>query len=107
MSFLPFYNHSGYGYIAYKESWEAITHMNNKEFFETVPLGLCVVQRDGGTFKILYANHAFLYLLRNPAYVTPFDVLEKPLAEIWPGKTMAELLRKLKTPAPPRDVTIP
>ena len=81
--------------------------MNNKEFFETVPLGLCVVQRDGGTFKILYANHAFLYLLRNPAFVTPFDVLEKPLAEIWPGKTMADFLRKLKTPTPPRDVTLP
>ncbi|MDB5491294.1 MAG: sensory box histidine kinase/response regulator [Micavibrio sp.] len=81
--------------------------MINKEFFETVPLGLCVVQRGGATFKILYANHAFLYLLRNPAFVTPFDVLGQPLAGIWPNRAMSGLIQKLKTPSPPRDFTLP
>jgi two-component system sensor histidine kinase/response regulator len=81
--------------------------MINKEFLETVPLGICVVKRDRGAFPILYANHAFLYLLRNSDYVTPFDVEDRPLADIWPSKAMAGLIQKLKTPAPPRDFTLP
>lgn len=81
--------------------------MMNKEFFETVPLGICVVQRDRSAFKILYTNHAFLYLLHDSKYVTPFDVLDQPLADIWPSKAMGGLIQKLKTPAPPRDFTLP
>lgn len=79
---------------------------NNKEFFETIPLGVCVVERDRKDFKILFANHIFLYQLKDKRFVTPHDVIGEPLADVWGAANIGDLIKKLKAPNPPRDFTI-
>lgn len=90
----------------------------NREFFENVPLGLCLLRHDdaadnGGALDILFANHAMIYMLRppkgveGPAIAGPFDVIGRSLDEIWPSPSICDLVKKLKNGQPPRDITLP
>lgn len=80
--------------------------MNAKEFFESVPLGVCVVRRDHRDLRLLFVNHTLLYLLKS-RFHTPFAALDKPLAELWPNPEIRDLVRKLCGNSPPRDFTLP
>ncbi|MCB9991947.1 MAG: response regulator [Rhodospirillales bacterium] len=88
--------------------------MKNKEFYDNIPIGICVVRRDRQRMEILYANHALTHMMKRPALwqgksamVSPQDIIGQVLEEAWPSKDMEELVRKLKSPVPPKDYTLP
>lgn len=78
-----------------------------KEFLESIPFGVCIVRRDRKDPVILYTNHAFIYLMKNRDYTSPFVVKGQPLTKVWPSRTIEPVARKLKSGNPPRDETIP
>ncbi|MGZ9109084.1 MAG: response regulator [Micavibrio sp.] len=77
-----------------------------KEFLESVPLGVCVVRRDQKDLKILFANHSFVYLLKNKNLATPFDIQGVPLGQIWPSRSIESFIHKLNSPHPPHEETL-
>ncbi len=88
--------------------------MQIKDFYEQVPIGLCVVRRDRKTLDILYVNHGLTHMMKPPSLwhgkggpVSPADLIGKPLLEVWPSQEMEALVRKLKSTVPPRDYTLP
>lgn len=83
---------------------------NSKEFFESIPLGVCVVKRDRKDLEVLFANHALIYMLRagkKTAFVTPYDVIGLTLSEIWPSRQIKKLSQRLLGTTPPQDFTLP
>lgn len=80
--------------------------MQSRDFYESVPLGVCVVRRDRRDFPVLYANHALLYLLKS-GYASAFEIRDMPLAQLWPNPEMGKLLGRLKGNTPPRDHIMP
>lgn len=80
--------------------------MQSKEFYESVPLGVCVVRRDGHDFPILYANHALLYMLKS-GYASSFETEGIPLSCLWPNPEIENLVAKLKNTVPPHNFILP
>lgn len=80
--------------------------MQSKEFYESVPLGVCVVRRDRQDFPVLYVNHALLYLLKS-GYASSFEAETLPLSALWPNPEIAGLITRLKNTVPPRDFILP
>lgn len=78
-----------------------------REFLETIPLGVCVIGRDDLELPVLYANHAFLYFLKDKSIAMPADVAGKPVTEIWPHPAIEGLARRLRRGNAPRDVILP
>jgi len=78
-----------------------------KEFLETVPLGVCVVSRQTPDLCILFANYSFVYLLKNKNFASPFNLIDRPIAQIWPSQRMETLVQRLNGKHPPREDTIP
>lgn len=68
--------------------------------FDTVPVGVCVLRRDRGDMTCLYANTALESLLG-------INLVGRPFEEIWPSKDTAELAKKLRSPVPPIEATLP
>lgn len=83
----------------------SIEVMQSREFFESIPLGVCVVRRDRLDPGVLFVNHALLYML-NAGFASPHDVVDKNLEDFWPGEDIQNLARKLRSPNPPRDYTV-
>lgn len=67
--------------------------------YDDIPIGVCVVRRDRQDLTVLYANPA----LRKALGATD----DRTLETLWSGPEMAELAKKLKSPAPPRSATLP
>jgi signal transduction histidine kinase/DNA-binding response OmpR family regulator len=80
--------------------------MQSKEFYESVPLGVCVVRRDRRDFTILYVNHALLYLLKS-GFASSFEAQGNPLSALWRNPEINDLVAKLKSTTPPRDFILP
>lgn len=78
-----------------------------KEFLESVPLGICLVSRQDGDFRVRFANHAFVFSLKNRDLATPFALLDHPLSAIWPSRRIDSFIKKLGSAHPPRDYTLP
>lgn len=78
-----------------------------KEFLESVPLGVCIVSRQTPDLRILFANHSFVYLLKNRNIAAPFDLIDRPLARILASPRMEKLVHRLNGKHPPRDDTMP
>lgn len=78
-----------------------------KEFLESVPLGICLVSRQDGDLRVRFANHAFVFSLKNRDLATPFALLDLPLSAIWPSRRIDSLIKKLNTAHPPREFTLP
>lgn len=68
--------------------------------FNTIPIGLLVLTRDRKNLTCLYANPAMQSLLGNPC-------IQGELENIWPAPETTELARKLKSPTPPGEATLP
>ncbi|HEY8189249.1 MAG TPA: response regulator, partial [Micavibrio sp.] len=61
---------------------------------------------DRRNFRILFVNHALLYLLK-PGFASSHEVAGMSLSDFWPGDGIQGLIRKLRTASPPRDYTVP
>ena len=72
----------------------------NLSVFDDIPIGLCVLKRDRKDLTCLYANRALKTMLGT-------DVEGRTLEDIWPGMETAELAKKLKSPTPPHEATLP
>ena len=88
--------------------------MNSKEFYDQIPIGICLVKRDRRRMEILYANHALTHMMKKPSLwqgksemVSPKDIIGQTLIEAWPSVEMEALVKKLKSPVPPKDFTLP
>ncbi len=68
--------------------------------FEHIPIGVCVIRRDRKTLSCQYMNASFQAMTQAKP-----EGLE--LEEIWPCPETAELARKLKSPTPPAEATLP
>lgn len=66
--------------------------------YDDIPIGVCVVKRDRKDLAVLYANPAIRRALSAEMAAT--------LETLWPGTDMADLAKKLRSPAPPRTATI-
>ena len=74
-----------------------------RAFYDKAPVGVCIVKRDRSkTMPVLYSNRAFQSLLGK----TAARLNEAPLADIWPGKDSAKLIKKLSGATTPRDFTL-
>ena len=80
--------------------------MKSKEFYESVPLGVCVVRRDRRDFPVLYVNHNLLYMLKS-GYASSFEAESLSLARLWPNPEIDTLIGRLKNTIPPRDFILP
>jgi len=69
-------------------------------FFDTIPVGLCVLKRNRQSLACLYANPAFVAMAPTMTQSTSFE-------DCWTGADGAELAKKLKSPTPPREATLP
>ncbi len=68
--------------------------------FNSIPIGLCILRRDRKDLTCLYANPSMIGIVgTNP--------VGKNLEDFWPAAEVQELARKLKTPTPPREATLP
>lgn len=86
--------------------------MDSRDFFDQVPIGVCIVSREG--LDVLYANRALTQLMRKSALwqgkaemIRPEDIIGKKLQDAWPSHEMEDLARNLRSPVPPRDHTLP
>lgn len=68
--------------------------------FDSIPIGLCVLRRDRKDLTCLYANASILSMLGG-------GIVGKNFEDIWHGGDAAELAKRLKTPTPPTDATLP
>lgn len=68
--------------------------------FDDIPIGLCVLKRDRKDLTCLYANRSLKAML-GP------DLEGQTLETIWPGGETADLAKKLKSPTPPKEATLP
>lgn len=80
--------------------------MQTRNFLESVPLGVCIVRRDDEHLRVVFANHPFVYFLKNRAFAHPFDLEGCPLGDIWPEASRDELIRKLSGPKPAREIIL-
>lgn len=71
-----------------------------KDFYHTVPLGVCVVRRvRNQPMDILYSNPVFTALIGQAA--------SGPIENAWPSPAFEKLAKKLKSTTPPRSWTLP
>lgn len=68
--------------------------------FDPIPIGLCVLRRDRKDLSCLYANTAMKGMLSAYAPGHNFE-------DMWGGEEAADLARRLRTPTPPGDATLP
>lgn len=68
--------------------------------FDPIPIGLAVLKRDRRALTCLYANTVLQSMLGKSLQGQPFE-------DIWTGPEAAELARKLKSPTPPKEATLP
>jgi len=68
--------------------------------FDSIPIGLCILKRDRQTLLCLYANTAMQSMLGE-------HIVGKDLETIWPCPETDELARRLKSPTPPSEATLP
>lgn len=68
--------------------------------FDSIPVGLAVLKRDRKALTCLYANAALQSMLGGALKGRDFE-------DMWTGAEAAELSRKLKSPTPPREATLP
>lgn len=80
--------------------------MQTRNFLESVPLGVCIVRRDDERLPVVFANHPFVYFLKNRALAHPFDLEGLPLNDIWPAPSRDALIRKLSGPKPAREIIL-
>ncbi len=69
--------------------------------FDNIPIGLCVIRRDRRSLSCLYANKSMTALLGGQ----PLE--GRALEEFWPAGEISDLARKLKSPTPPAEATLP
>ncbi len=70
------------------------------QIFDNIPIGLCVLKRDRKDLTCLYANAAMKGMI-GPS------LANRAFEEIWPCDEAFELGRKLRSPTPPADATLP
>lgn len=71
-------------------------------FYDKAPVGVCVIRRERGKFRIAYTNKPFQKLLGKSASRLENQIL----GDIWPGPDARKLIKKLESPTLPRDFTI-
>lgn len=69
--------------------------------FDTIPIGLCIIRRDRRSLSCLYANKSMIAMLGSG------PLAGRALEEFWPAGEVSELARKLKSPTPPAEATLP
>lgn len=72
--------------------------------YDDIPIGVCILKRSRKDLIALYMNPAMAYSLEGKQ---PSDYVGKDIEEIWGGDDMAQLAKKLKSPTPPKDATLP
>ena len=84
------------------------------DIYDHIPIGVCIVKRDRLDMTILYVNYALAGMMTPPILwkgknhgASPSDLTGLPLSDLWPGKEMDKLVKKLKTTVPPKDYVLP
>jgi two-component system sensor histidine kinase/response regulator len=70
------------------------------DVFDDIPIGLCLLRRDRKNLTCLYANRRLEGMLGA-------ELKGKNLEDFWPGEEAADLARRLKSPTPPNEATLP
>lgn len=81
-----------------------------KTFYDSVPVGVCIVRRSRKNMDILYTNPAITHMMKKTGTaraVLPENVIGKPLEEAWPDREVEKLVRELKSTIPPRECVLP
>lgn len=68
--------------------------------FDFIPIGVCLLRRDRKDLTCLYANKAMVAMMES-------DPRHKNLEDFWKGAEAADLAKRLKTPTPPSEGTLP
>ena len=68
--------------------------------FDQIPVGVCILKRDRKALACLYANTALKRMVGPAPEGRNFE-------ELWPCPEAQELARKLKSPTPPTEATLP
>ena len=72
--------------------------------YDDIPIGVCILKRSRKDLIALYMNPAMARCLKGKQ---PSDYVGKDIEKIWDGDEMAQLAKKLKSPTPPKDATLP
>lgn len=84
--------------------------INVKTFYDTIPVGICIVRRCRKDMDVLYTNPAMTHMMKKTGTaraVLPENIVGKPLEEAWPDKDVEKLCRDLRSMTPPRDCILP
>lgn len=68
--------------------------------FDSIPIGLCILRRDRKDLTCLYANSSMITMMSAPP-------IGKNLEDFWHADGVLDLAKKLKTPTPPSEATLP
>lgn len=70
------------------------------QIFDSIPIGVAILKRDRKAMTCLYANPA-LKVMIGPA------IEGREFEDMWPSEDAADLARRLKSPTPPDQATLP
>ncbi len=78
--------------------------MDIRDFYDDLPLGICILKRDRKNMHVLYANMVMAIMLGadRAEYLSGKD-----FEEIWSDKEAKKLAQKLKSTTPPRSYILP
>lgn len=73
-------------------------------FYDDIPIGVCLVEKNRQNLFVHYTNHSFRKAL---SLEEKASLDEKVFEDIWPGDECAAFAKKLKSPTPPSNATLP
>ena len=78
--------------------------MDLKDFYDDIPIGVCIIRQDRRNMEILYANRIMLELL---GAAHDEQVKSLKFQDCWPHAEAEKLINHLKGPTPPDSYILP
>src|SRR5262245_26649324 len=77
--------------------------MENKDIYDNLPIGVCVLRHDRKKMNILYLNRVMAGMMDRSID----DIQNHGFAQVWPHEDAAKLVQSLKGPKPSRSFVLP
>jgi signal transduction histidine kinase/CheY-like chemotaxis protein len=73
------------------------------QFYDDIPLSVCVLRRDRKLMDILFVNQAMAAMV---GFKSPQDLIGQAFKDAWPDKDADILVKKLQSTTPPKGFTL-